>query len=157
MTLRPKTKAYIVHRALQSAVPVAALNLECNPDEARFDVVEVSILWEGAVDEDFYMDHLYAVNTADWIGELLLGEYKRSTGDSLGFTVMVHEYVHEDAGSVVYSLTEHGAEAGMEAGPEWYRSQSTPETLGCKGCHPGLIEYFTESCPFCRAVKEAGQ
>jgi hypothetical protein len=60
------TRTYIMNRAEQSNVS-EKVKLESEAEDAY----QVSVIFEGALDEEFAVDQPYAVNICDWIGELL--------------------------------------------------------------------------------------
>jgi len=64
-----ETREYVEKRAGEGNVSIEKLELETS------DEVTISIIWEGALDEEFDMAYSYAVNVADWIAELLYETY----------------------------------------------------------------------------------
>jgi len=54
-------------------------------------------IWEGAIDEDFIVEVSYAVNVADWLGELY--QTLRQEGES--WQILVVEFFPDEAGDGV--------------------------------------------------------
>jgi hypothetical protein len=100
-----ETKELLYLRAHQSNLETDKLGL--NPDFDYEDpeswppnLYEISIIVQGALDEEFYVVTDYEVNIADWIAEDLRDN---NAGD---FDVMVNEVMYEDAGILKYRVTD---------------------------------------------------
>lgn len=104
------TKEYLVRRATESNISLFKLNLE--PDEGdRAEVpnrlVDVSIVIDGGLDEEFTVGALYAVNIADWIGEQLNGIKSQHSIED--WSVEVYNTVRHDGDSPIYRITDESA------------------------------------------------
>lgn len=62
-TIADTTREYVEQRAKESGVSVEKLAIE------ESEEVTISVIYEGALDEEFDMAYHYAVNVADWIAE----------------------------------------------------------------------------------------
>lgn len=126
MSMREHSRKYVVKRATESGVALdkLALDLENVYNKPADQVVEVAVIWDGALDEDFYMDRLYAVNVADWLAEECANE-SEADPDHPSWEVLVTEYVPDDAGSQVYVT----------------RSENTLRAPDCGDPGPDCIEH----------------
>jgi len=101
-----ETRELLYVRAHQGNLETDKLGL--NPDVDYDDpeswppnLYEISIIVQGALDEEFYVVTDYEVNIADWIAEDL-----RDNEYVSDFVVMVHEVMYEDAGILKYTVTD---------------------------------------------------
>lgn len=111
MGMHQSTRDYLLKRATESGLKWEQLAVDFEEDP----VYEVSVIYGGSLDEDFYLgDTGYEVNIADWIAELCARE---ASTDSESWEILVTEYLEEDAGPVRYRVTDQtfdGAPAPSE-------------------------------------------
>lgn len=138
-SMHDTTRVYLIERAKQSNITLDKLGLD--PDlsfeEAPGDEVaipdnlyQISVIYGGALDEEFYVQTIYEVNIADWLAEQCSLESQKNYELSVragiehddsslvapapeSWEVIVQEYAYEDAGPVHYRVTD---EASKEAG-----------------------------------------
>lgn len=102
--MHDETKKYILDRASRDNITPKKLHLE--PDEGANPtrLVEVSIVIDGTLDEEFTIGSLYAVNVADYLGEHL-NEIK-SKHDIADWSVEVYAALRTDGDSPIYRITD---------------------------------------------------
>lgn len=109
------TRKWLTKRATESNISMDKLGLE--PDmsfeeyedqSAPDNLYEISVIYGGALDEEFYVQTIYEVNIADWIAEQCAIESRRNgtPGEPLEqWEIIVSEYAFEDAGTVRYRVS----------------------------------------------------
>lgn len=111
------TREWLTLRAEQSGISLDALGLEPDfdqwfdeNDELKPDVelpsnlYMISVIFGGALDEEFYVLTNHEVNIADWLAEDCRNEVEKQPGES--WEIIVTEYMHEDAGPVRYRISD---------------------------------------------------
>lgn len=81
------------------------LNPEVDYDEPESwpeNFYDISIIIDGALDEEFSLVTDYEVNIADWIAESLRDDPEVDCS----WAVMVHEVMYEDVGILKYQVTD---------------------------------------------------
>lgn len=112
-SMHETTREYLIKRAQQSSVPLEKLGFD--PDmsfeesleedvHAPDNLYQISVIFDGALDEEFYVQTDYEVNIADWIAEQCAEEATHNEGAS--WEIIVQEYAYEDAGPVRYKVTD---------------------------------------------------
>jgi hypothetical protein len=112
--INAQTRDWITHRAEQSGIELDRLGLDAGAPECGLpgheevfipdNLYEISVMFEGALDEEFLVQTDCEVNIADWIAEGC-----RATSMLLGgernWEVIVTEYAHDDAGPQRYRVS----------------------------------------------------
>jgi hypothetical protein len=127
-SISPGTKKLILEAMAREGITEDQITLEVcleeddDPDEVRicglvlnhdgmhqfntadaWPVYEITVIYAGVHDESFYVGGNYEVNIADWIAADCARE-AREEDSNLGWSVWVNEYVHEDAGTIRYTV-----------------------------------------------------
>lgn len=110
-TISQATEELLKRRAGEGNIPVEKLGLDPEmpsiPDRIPDNLFAISVIVNGALDEDFYVLTDYEVNIADWIAEDLreTARVQESTPNAIeDWEVLVTEVVYEDAGPVRYRV-----------------------------------------------------
>ena len=112
-TITKFTREYLTKRAAESNIALDKLGLDYEFPEEESELekldnwYEISVIFEGALDEEFYVVTDYEVNIADWVAETCRDEHEKSQ-DKLGWSVTVFraDTGDDDDPTVIYRVTD---------------------------------------------------
>jgi hypothetical protein len=125
-TMHDTTRKLIERRAAESNIELSKLGLE--PDlntwfddefqlkvgvELPANLYEISVIFGGALDEEFLVWTDYEVNIADWIAEQCREESEKQDDET--WEILVSEWMPEDSGPVRYRTA-----SPLLTGAPWY-------------------------------------
>lgn len=100
------THRLLEERAKQANIPLEKIGINPDmpsiPDRIPETLVEITIIIEGALDEEFYLNTIYGVNVVDWIVEELKAETETPKPSFSNWEVILSSVVCEDAGETLY-------------------------------------------------------
>jgi hypothetical protein len=110
-TIHKTTRELIERRAKQSNIELSRLGLEPDMDtwlddegnikaELPDNLYAITVIFGGALDEEFFVWTDYEVNIADWIAEQCAEESRKQGGEQ--WEVLVTEWIPDDAGPLRY-------------------------------------------------------
>lgn len=105
------TREYIEMRAEQSNIDLAKLNIEFDqPFDGVASTWQVTVIFDGVLDSEFYITGPYEINVADWIADFF-----ETTQPEAEWRIDVYELIlgsepdeEPVIGDCIYRLTETG-------------------------------------------------
>lgn len=91
--IREDTLAHVVQRAQESGISPGALGLEALEEDSN--VVQLSVIYGGALDEEFFLYADHASDVARWVGELCQTE-SEADADHADWSIILTDPVSLD-------------------------------------------------------------